>query len=122
MGNIIEVKDPNGVKIYCSQSTWEQHIISPTGHPGLADNIDAIVQTIASPDCIYESHDSDPPLDDRSVYCKIVQSATYYNNAKYTKVVASICGGTGEVITAYPSRNETGGTKGEARYRAKDCD
>lgn len=45
-----------------------------------------------------------------------------YNNAKYTKVVASICGGTGEVITAYPSRNETGGTKGEARYRAKDCD
>lgn len=76
MSDFIEVKDPRGVKIYCTKSQWNQHIVSEeTGHPMMADNVDAVVATISKPDYIYESHDSDPPLDYREVFSKRVESA-----------------------------------------------
>ncbi len=120
MSDFIEVKDPRGVKIYCTKSQWNQHIVSEeTGHPMMADNVDAVVATISKPDYIYESHDSDPPLDYREVFSKRVESATYYSSSiPFTKVVVSVVGGSGEIITAYPARNATGGTIGEAIYCA----
>ena len=118
MAKIFEAKDPRGFTVYCEESQWKQHIIPPlTGHPIMQNNLDAIIETITSPEVIYESHDSSPPLDSREVYCKKVKSSTYYSTTSpYTKVVVSICGGSGEVITAYPAKNVDGGTRGDAIY------
>lgn len=122
MSDFIEAKDPRGVKVYCSKPQWENHIIAdPTGHPIMKDNIDAIIETIESPDYIFESHDSTPPLDYREVYSKEVPSATYYSKRlPYTKVVVAVIGGSGEMITAYPAKNPTGGTKGDAIFVKND--
>lgn len=86
----------------------------------MQENISAVMETLQDPDYIYESHDSDPPLDYREVFSKKVTSATYYSKAPYTKVVVAIVGGSGEVITAYPAKNPFGGTKGEAIYSANN--
>ena len=121
MSDFIEAIDPRGVKIYCTLSQWENHIVAdPTGHPIMRDNVQAIIETLKSPDYIYESHDSDPPLDYREVFSKEVESATYYSMVPYTKVVVAVVGGSGEVITAYPAKNPTGGTKGKAIYESDE--
>ncbi|MDE7011419.1 MAG: hypothetical protein K2O93_09400 [Oscillospiraceae bacterium] len=118
MSDFIEIKDKRGVKIFCSKSQWENHIVSESGHPIMRDNIYAVEETLRAPDIIYESHDSDPPGDYREVFSKEVESATYHSKQPYTKVVVSVVGGSGEVITAYPAKNPRGGTQGEAIYRA----
>ncbi|WP_140397170.1 hypothetical protein [Flavonifractor sp. An82] len=122
MAKKFEAKDPRGVTIYCEEDQWTRHIVNPsTGHPIMEDNVDAIIETITSPEVIYESHDSLPSLNYREVYCKKSESSTYYfSNAPYTKVVVTTCGGSGEVITAYPARNAEGGTKGDAIYREQN--
>lgn len=75
------------------------------------DNILAIEDTIRDPDAIYESHDSDPPMDYRELYVKRSELASYANTGTpYTKVVVFSGGGTAEVITTYNAPNETGGT------------
>lgn len=123
MSDFIEARDPRGVKITCSKSQWENHIIaSGTGHTIMKDNVKAIIETIEEPDYIFESHDSKPSLDYREVYSKETKGATYYSNAPYTKVVVVTIGGSGEIITAYPAKNPTGGTKGDAIYRANHED
>ena len=121
MSDILKVKDPRGVSVYCSENQWERHIINElTGQPIMKDNVEAIIDTIRSPDNIYESHDSDPPLDYREIYSKETKCATYYGYAPHTKVVLSVVGGGGEVVTAYPSKNPIAGTKGEAIYIANN--
>lgn len=121
MGDFIEARDPRGIKVFCSKSQWEHHIVNnDTGHPIMQDNIDAIIKTIQSPDFIFESHDSDPPLDYREVYSKEVASATYYDKIPYTVVVVSSLGGSAEVITTYPAKKPDGGTRGEAIYRGNN--
>ena len=116
MSDIIEEKDPRGVKIYCTQKQWENHIVADTGHPVMKENLLAVQETLRSPEYIYESHDSEPPLGYREVYSKKVPSASYYSTAPYTKAIVNVIGGSGELITAYPAKNPTGGTKGEPIY------
>lgn len=121
MGNVIETKGFRGLNFYCTESQWENHVIAePTGHPIMKNNIAAIIETVQHPDRIYESHDSKPPLDYRQIYCKEVDFATYHSKAPITKVVVSVLGNSGEIVTAYDSKNYTGGTKGEALYNADD--
>ena len=81
-------------------------------------NKDAIKETIRNPDIIYESTDSRPPNDYRVVYSKQVTSATYSSTTPYTKVVASVCGGIGSIVTAYPSKNGRVSEGSEVIYRA----
>lgn len=116
MSDIFEVKDKRGIKIYCTQDQWNNHIIC--GHTIMQENLHAVVETLLDPDYIYESHDSNPPLDYREVFSKQVPGATYYPKVPYTKVIVSVGGGGGEVITAYPAKDPTGGTKGGAIYSA----
>lgn len=120
MGNIFEVKGYRGLKYYCSKKTWEEHVVA--GHPMMKDNIPAIIEAVKAPGHIGESHDSDPPLDYREVYSKIVKDATYYDeDSPYTKVIVRIAGGYGEIISAYPAPNPTGGVKdGVLFYNADD--
>lgn len=122
MSDFIEVKDKRGVRIFCTKTQWDQHIISGSGHTMMQDNVLAVIETLSDPDYIFESHDSDPPRDYREVYSKEVESATYHSKMPYTKVVVSVVGGSGEVITAYPAKNPQGGTKGEAIYSANNED
>lgn len=117
MPNVIEAIDKDGIRISCSLDQWNNHIID--GHPIMSKNIDAVKETIVCPDYIYYSHDSNPPLDERRIYSKEVSFATYHDKTPYTKVVVSICGGYGEVVTAYNGKNPKGGTVGEALYIAE---
>lgn len=120
MSNVVEAKDPRGITVYCTAEQWETHIVAPTGHPMMQDNIDAIVETIESPDYIFESHDSDPPMDYREIYSKATPRATYHRSIPCTIVVVSSIGGSAEIITAYPAKKPDGGTKGEAIYIGND--
>lgn len=108
MADIISEKDPRGIRVTCSERQWAEHIIA--GHALMADNVESVANTIRDPDAIYESHDSDPPLDYREVYVKKEESATYYNSkAPYTKVVTSALGGAAEIITAFNAKSLFGG-------------
>ena len=89
----------------------------------MTGNLDAVADTVRNPDYIYESHASDPPLDYREVISKEVPYATYYSDKlRYTTVVASVLGGSAEIITAYPSKNPQGGTRGEPIFCAENED
>lgn len=119
MGNVFEEKGYRGLKYYCSEKQWKEHVVNEiTGHPIMKNNIPAIIETVKSPDYVYESHDSTPD-NYREVYSKKVESATYYNNKRpFTKVVVAIAGGSGEIITTFPAKDPEQGTKGEAIYDA----
>lgn len=118
MSNIFTVTDRRGIKIFCTQEQWNNHILC--GHTMMRNNLPAIIETLKAPDYIYESHDSEPPLDYREILVKETPSATYFPNIPYTKVIVSMGGGWGEVITAFPAKNPKGGAKGEAIYSADD--
>lgn len=115
MSEIIRQKDPRGVVVYCEESQWNNHII--LNHPIMCGNESSVAETIEEPMTIYESHDSDPPMGYREIYCKETPSATYYSKGlRFTKVVVSTIGGSGEVVTAFPSKSAMGGSIGDAIY------
>ena len=116
MANIIEVRDPNGIRITCSESQWKNHVV--LNHPIMEKNVGAVRKTIEDPDAIYESHDSNPPLDERWIYTRAEASATYFPKIPNTHVVVSICGGSADLVTTYPSKTPTSGSAGEAIYSA----
>lgn len=119
MPNLFEVRDQNGIKIYCTEEQWKSHIA--LNHSIMERNIDAIVETIREPEIVLPSHDTDPPLNDRRIYTKESKVATYHPKLKYTNVIISVCGGSGEVVTAYPNNNKTSGySEGEAIYIAEE--
>ena len=107
MPNVISTKDPRGITVSCSCEQWEQHV---SLHSEIAVNMDAVIDTIADPDAIYESHDSKPVMDYREMYVKEVKSASYYPSLKYTKVITSSMGGSSELITAYAAKNKENGS------------
>jgi hypothetical protein len=119
MSRKFEVSDPRGVKVWCDDQTWEDHILRDSQHIEMRDNLNAVLETIQSPDVIYESHDSNPPRDYREVYVKETPIATYYNSDPYTKIITGNAGGSAEVITAYSARSITGGTIGDPIYRGE---
>jgi len=118
MPELFREKDPRGVKVYITKAQWERHVTFE--HEEMGENLDAIIQTVIAPDSIYESHDSEPPMDYREIYNKEVKTATYYPEHRLTRVVVSTSGGGAEIITAYPGDTETQGTVGEAIYRAPE--
>ena len=116
MADIIQARDPQGIRITCSVSQWNNHVV--LNHPKMEKNVSVVQKTIEDPDYIFESHDSDPPLDERRIYTRVDSSASYFPKIPNTHVIVSICGGSGEVITAYPAKNPTSGSAGEAIYSA----
>ena len=48
MGNIIEERDRNGIRITCSDSQWESHVA--LNHSIMGRNVDAVRETIVDPD------------------------------------------------------------------------
>ena len=119
MGDYIVARDPRGLKVTCSEQEWTGHVILE--HSMMEGNESAVQNTISEPDYIFESHDSDPPMDERWVYTKKEAGASYDPKVPNTHVVVGVCGGSGEIITAYPTKNPRSGTirEKEAIYRAK---
>lgn len=107
MPNIISSRDPRGITVSCTYDQWEQHVVL---HQEIAENIEAVVETIENPDAIYESHNSRPVMDYREMYVKEVKTASYYPKLKYTKVITSSMGSSAEIITAYSAKNMQNGS------------
>ena len=124
MDNVFEVKDPMNTYVTLTEKTWNEHIACDFGHPEMREHIEEIKDAIIDPDFIFESHDSNPPLDMRFLYVKNVEEGTYTLSTKRqwcTKVVSTAGGNRAEVITAFPApvqKDHVQGTKGEPIYEA----
>lgn len=83
MSNYLFIENsPLGYKVVCYKNDWEEHIISPSGHPIMKNNLRAVRETIAKPEVIYSSNQ----WPNRDVYFKRCSSATY-SDKMYTKVI-----------------------------------
>ena len=117
MGNVIEEKGPLGVTLRCSAETWSQHILY--GHPIMERQEHLVAEVVRAPDAIFESNDSMPD-DTRWMYVKEGYAEHFQGALPWVKVVASVAGNGGDIITAYPAKHERGGHKEEALYRANN--
>lgn len=106
---------PLGYQVCCHRSVWEDHIIKPTGHPIMKDNIEAVKETIKQPDVVYGSNE----WPNRDVYFKQCSTASY-GDKLYTKVVVTtpdIDSDVGAVVTAWPQKKISGKIdEGELKY------
>ncbi len=105
MSNYIEVFDYEGNKVVCTRDQWFSHIAS--GHEIMRKNKMAVEETINSPDTVYTSSTS--PI--RKVFFKTSSNATYGTNLKTKVIVEYACAEEGEVVTAFPTKTETGGVE-----------
>lgn len=94
--------DPLDRKIVCKSETWNNHIVA--GHVIMDGNLKSVKNTIEKPDVIYQS--SQTPI--RDVYFSKTDS-TYY--PLFTKVIVQFneSGDSGEIISAWPQSNISGG-------------
>lgn len=97
----------NGCTISCSKSQWDSHIVN--GHAIMANNSDAVKDTLKNPDTVYQSTQNE----NREVYFKTSALSTY---SLKTKVIVEYSPSkknpdipTGEVVTAFPQKDEKGG-------------
>ncbi len=103
MSNYIEVFDYDGNKVICTRDQWFSHIA--TGHSIMSKNKKVVEETIISPDTVYTSSTS--PI--RKVFFKTSSEATYGTNLKTKVIVEYASTNEGEVVTAFPTKNEKGG-------------
>ena len=108
------VNNFKGVQVSCSETQWTEHVVS--AHPIMKNNIEAVKDTIIDPDSVYKTN---KPVN-REVYFKLSDLATYSTNF-YTKVVVEYKNDRGELVTAFPSRSETGGI-GDVVYKRESKD
>lgn len=103
MSNRIEIIDYNGRKVICTDSQWHRHIVK--NHEIMARNQKAIEDTIQYPDKVYTS-DSNT---NRNVFFKISTYATYATKYRTKVIVEYEEDNTGNIITAFPVKDEKGG-------------
>ncbi len=101
MANKIDVTDPRGKSISCSEECWNIHIVG--ARPWMYEWEDRVKQSLISPDLIFQDVD----FPDRHCY--------YYlepKKKKYMKVVVQFeSDKMGKVITAFPSDSIKNGEK-----------
>lgn len=97
----------DGCTISCSKSQWDSHIINE--HAVMADNADAVKDTLKDPDSVYQSSQNE----DREVYFKSSSLSTYKLKTKvivqYSPSKKNPAISVGEVVTAFPQKEEKGG-------------
>lgn len=108
------VNNYNGCTVSCSKSHWDTHVLL---HQVMENNENAVKDTIKDPDAVYESKD----YPNREVYFKSSEFSSY--KGLLTKVVVEYSPGiknpqniVGELVTAFPSKEEKGGI-GNVVYR-----
>lgn len=108
MSNKIEITDIFGERVICSRDTWYGHIA--TGHPIMKNNVEAVVDTIQSPEAVFRSAETS----DRKVYFKNSELSSYN---MYTKVVTKSVGSqVNEIVSAWPQQ-KIGGNIGDELYK-----
>lgn len=109
MGEIFTTTDHNGNKVFCTRKQWYSHIV--TNHGMMARNQEAVKETINSPDNVYKSEEHD----NRKVFFKKTATATYGTKFNTKVIVEYTKPGEGEVVTAFPTKDEKGGI-GDVEY------
>jgi hypothetical protein len=105
MNNYINTTDVFGNNIICSEDHWNNHVAAGS-HKIMSKNKDAVVDTLRSPDAVYNSSD----YANRKVFFKKSTHSSYDCNRFNTKVVVGYDSNqSGEIITAFPSPGEKGG-------------
>lgn len=93
--------------VSCSKTWWDTHIIG--GHSIMVNNEKAVKDTIKDPDIVYESSQNS----DREVYFKTSEFSTYSLKTKviveYSPSKKNPDNVVGEVVTAFPVKDEKGG-------------
>ncbi|MEW5920662.1 MAG: hypothetical protein AB1796_06915 [Bacillota bacterium] len=97
---IFETTDVFGNRVSLDTNTWNKHIIVPTGHPEVKDNLTAIKKSIEEPEAVYK--DATYPEQRKKFFSRRPES-TY--PALYTVVVVNYSQDSGNVITSYFSKN-----------------
>lgn len=95
--------DPLQRKVVCSAGTWNNHI--SIGHTAMDGNHNSVKSAIEEPEVIYRS--SQTP--DRDVYFARTESASYFPLFTKVVVVFNKSGDSGEVISAWPQKDISGG-------------
>lgn len=103
MKNIINTYDHDGKNIICSSQTWYSHIVN--NHSIMYSNKNAVEETISDPDTVYQSSD----YTERKVFFKTSTSASYSPKLKTKVIVEYNSTNSGEVVTAFPVKDEKGG-------------
>lgn len=103
MSDYISTYDYTGKPVSCTRSQWFSHIAA--GHEIMKKNKVAVEKTIQAPDIVYRS-DS---CSHRQVYFKAESSATYTDKLKTKVIVEFDESDHGEIITAFPVKEEKGG-------------
>ena len=103
-----------GRTVSCTVSQWEAHIVA--NHGIMSNNVDAVKDTIKAPDSVYTSDQND----NREVYFKSSQYSTYNLLTKviveYSQSKKNPDNIVGEVVTAFPQKEEKGGI-GDVVYK-----
>ena len=110
------VSNYEGTPVSCSKSVWDIHIVPH--HGIMANNVNAVKDTIKDPDSVYQSTD----YDNRKVYFKDSSYSTY---DQLTKVIVedSITktgNPKGEVVTSFNTPKEKGGISNVIYKRTSD--
>ena len=109
MGNAkFSVNNYEGITVSCTKEQWDIHIVGH--HSIMQKNEKAVKDTIKDPDIVYESECND----NREIYFKASPYSTYKDFL--TKVVVEYTPGkknpesiVGEVVSAWPQKEEKGG-------------
>lgn len=98
--------DPLNRKINCSSETWSEHIIN--GHVIMESNLNSVKNTVENPEVIFQSNQT--PI--RDVYFSRTESSY---SPLFTKVVVEFneSSGTGEIVSAWPQKDISGGIDSE---------
>ncbi|MCM1127707.1 MAG: hypothetical protein NC429_14705 [Lachnospiraceae bacterium] len=103
-----------GCTVSCSKSQWDSHIVYE--HAIMEDNCEAVKDTLKAPDSVYQSSQNAS----REIYFKASSLSTYKLK---TKVIVEYSPGkkdpttiVGEVVTAFPQKEEKGGI-GDVVYK-----
>lgn len=110
MGEVFSTTDHLGNSVYCTNKQWYGHIIK--NHSIMARNMDAVKETINTPDSVYKSEDSD----NRKVFFKKTTNATYGTKFSTKVIVECSQPDEGEVVTTFPTKAEKGGI-GDVEYK-----
>lgn len=114
---IMQTSSPVGYEVVCSQKRFDEHI--KEGHEIMANNLEAIKDTIHAPEIVYKSNQQD----NRDVYFKRSSLSSY---SMYTEVVVELPQknvAVGEVVTAFPTKKISSVIEqGQVLYASNDED
>jgi hypothetical protein len=97
---VFDTTDVFGVRVVLDTGTWNKHIIIPTNHPEMKDNLEAIKKSIEQPEAVYRDA---AYSETRKKFFARRPESTYPK--LYAVVVVGYDSNIGSVVTCYFSHN-----------------